>query len=157
MQLTLMRHGEAETRAISDASRRLTKNGRKENLATAAQLLSHEPIFSHALHSPYLRAKETADDLNGVLQNLHFENSELLTPDIPVASLLNHLEQFCRQQQVSSLLLIGHNPLLSRLLSLLVDGSQDGSRYLDTSNLVCLNVEMLAPACAEINYWLQPH
>lgn len=155
MLITIMRHGEAQFRAASDSSRQLTEQGRKDNLATTSALLSHNPEFSHALHSPYLRAQQTAEDLCTSLGGLASESCEMLTPDVPVTDLLSYLQHFCEERQVSSLLLVGHNPLLSHLLSLLLDGTHSGARHLDTSNLVCLNVDLLAPACAEINYWLR--
>ncbi len=156
MLLTLMRHGEAQSSAASDAVRQLTRRGRSDNLSTLSALLQHKPRYSHALHSPYDRARETAEDVCATIQGLTFAVCDLLTPNASLQELLSYLENYANKEEPSSLLLVGHNPLLSSLLALLLDGQQNEARYLDTSNLVCLNVGVMAPACAELNYWLRP-
>ncbi len=156
MLLYLMRHGEAVASAVTDRDRQLTETGRTNNLATASALSERKPDISHALCSPYIRAQETAADLGSVIPGLDFQQVEFLTPDTPTNVFFDSVDNYCELQQVAALLLVGHNPLLSNALSVLMGGTQDRARHLDTSNLVCLNVEVLAPACAELKYWIRP-
>lgn len=152
MQLLLFRHGEAEFAGASDASRKLTELGHGDNLSTARQCVDKNPDITHAFHSPYLRAQETAADLISVFPDLKFETSNLLTPDTSTSSVLGWLEQFCVDDRSCSVLLVGHNPLLSKLANLLLD--EVGKRSLDTSDLVCLNLTWPERGCGQLNYWI---
>jgi phosphohistidine phosphatase len=154
MQLLLLRHGEAEYSGTGDASRKLTEVGHENNLSTARQCWDKHPDITHAYHSPYLRAEETAADLISVFSDLKFETSNLLTPDSSIGGLLSWLEQFCLDGASCSVLLVGHNPLLSNLVNLLLDESGTGMRSLDTSDLVCLNLSWPERGCGELIYWL---
>ena len=58
MKLWVLRHGEAEPRANSDAERRLTAHGREQVLHSAARLLG-QPLQA-IIASPYVRAQQTA-------------------------------------------------------------------------------------------------
>ena len=59
MRLWLLRHGEAEPQAASDAARELTAHGRKEVQQAAAQLAGR-PLTA-IVASPYVRAQQTAE------------------------------------------------------------------------------------------------
>ena len=65
MTLWLLRHGEAEARARSDAERPLTERGRKE-VRRCAERLRGRPL-QYILASPYLRAQQTAEIVREVL------------------------------------------------------------------------------------------
>lgn len=112
MQLFLIRHGDVELEADSDALRMLSSRGKAEVWSTARALL----------------------------------------PDADVSQALDLLEA-CR---ADSVLVVSHNPLVSRLLSLLVQGSSNADRYLDTSQLVCVETDLPAPGCGVIQYELLP-
>ena len=150
-----MRHGRAESYAASDSQRRITEQGHLENRQTAAQLLARSPVFDQVLCSPYLRAKESFSDLKQLFPALNCEMSDDLTPDSSVHALLSRLERL-QESGAKSLLLVGHNPLLSDLICLLVEGQVPGRYHLDTSVLACINVQFLAPGCGEIEYLLTP-
>lgn len=154
MQLLILRHGEAEYSATGDASRKLTEIGHEKNLSTARQCRDRNPGITHAYHSPYLRAEETATDLISVFPDLKFETCNLLTPESKTGDLLGWLEQFCSDGASWSVLLVGHNPLLSNLVNLLLDEGEAGMRSLDTSDLVCLNLSWPERGCGELTYWL---
>ena len=156
MLYSLFRHGEAEYRAGSDASRKLTESGRMNNQSIAQQLIRKEAKFSHALCSPYRRAQQTASGLKSVYPALRFEECDLLTPDSDLNRLVGFLESYCPDSPDTSLLLVGHNPLLSRLLNFLLDEGVGIGRSLDTSHLVCLNIAWPGRGGGQLNYWLQP-
>lgn len=73
---------------------------------------------------------------------------------------MSALAERMETKSVQSLMLIGHNPLLSDLVGLLIDGHDAGQigrdRYLGTSNIVCLQLEVIAAGCAELEHWFKP-
>jgi len=58
VKLWVLRHGQAEAHAATDAERNLTAHGREEVLGSAAQLIG-KPIDA-IIASPYVRAQQTA-------------------------------------------------------------------------------------------------
>lgn len=152
MQIFLLRHGEAEGQALSDAQRRLTSRGHSDNRNTAKQWLELSPHIERTLVSPLLRAQQTFADFQAVMPGLSLETSDRLLPESSVQGLLEYL---AAQTEDSNLLLIGHNPLLSRLSALLCEGSSYTDRYLDTSQLVCIETEVVATGFGVLKYSLR--
>ena len=58
MKLWVLRHGQAESHAPTDAQRNLTAHGREEVLGSAAHLIGQS--IAAILASPYVRAQQTA-------------------------------------------------------------------------------------------------
>lgn len=145
--------------AATDRERELTDRGRLDNLEVARQFANKHPgrgpEIDLTLCSPYLRARQTADDLQSVLGQLRFNETDSLVPDSDVRKLLSLLDDLAETTNVNSVLLVGHNPLFSDLFSLLVDGEVN-SRQLGTSNLVCLESKVVAPGFADMHYMLVP-
>lgn len=152
MLIFLLRHGKAEANAESDQARALTQDGIHRNESVIQQFKLLSPIVDRMLTSPYLRAQQTAAAVSSLFRNLSGEDCNALVPDTDVEVLLDFIEK----SEVQNLLLIGHNPLLSNLLSLLVDGTVDTNRQLGTSTLVCVAIDLIAPGCGDISYTLQP-
>ncbi len=116
MKLYIMRHGQAEMYAPSDAERPLSDYGREEVRRSAQSLkgISFDGIIS----SPYLRARQTAEIVASVVGVHELTIDDRFTPDDGPATALSGLpEQGCW-------LLVSHMPLVSRLTGLLVDGSE---------------------------------
>ena len=59
MKLWVLRHGQAEARAATDAQRPLTETGRQEALRMGEHLQGE--TLEVILASPYLRAQQTAE------------------------------------------------------------------------------------------------
>jgi phosphohistidine phosphatase len=120
MNLYLMQHGEARPQE-EDSTRPLSQRGR-ENVARVARTASRSGAFISSIrHSGKLRAKQTADIMAEHLRARgDIEAIAGLAPnDDPVtaARLI--------AKSASGLLIVGHLPHLSRLLSLLVVGDPD--------------------------------
>lgn len=81
MKVFIMRHGEAEHFANTDAERALTKRGKKLSLAVA-QAAAEQGVthFDKVLVSPYLRAQETWLEISEVFSGNKVETSEDITP-----------------------------------------------------------------------------
>ncbi|MEO8489887.1 phosphohistidine phosphatase SixA [Pseudomonas sp.] len=115
MKLWILRHGEAEAHAPSDAQRNLTEHGRGEALRSAANLIG-QPI-SAIIASPYVRAQQTAQL---VREALGFEPEIRTVPWLtPDSSPLQVLEELRTDDNV---LLVSHQPLVGSLISFLQHG-----------------------------------
>lgn len=152
MIVYLMRHGAAETQALSDAARELTRQGVMDNRAVLAKLKMYSPTIDRALTSPYQRARQTSSVLRMDFPTLRFEVSKALEPESNVYDLLDLIEQ----TEANQLFLVGHNPLLSNLLALMLDGTLESNRQMGTSHIACVSFDVVAPGCGELLYTLTP-
>jgi phosphohistidine phosphatase len=130
MMLYVIRHGVAEEVAPDgdDRSRRLTPAGRRKMRAAAAGLRALGLEFDVLLTSPFPRAAETA-----ALVSEAFEGKppprelSALEQGVAPADTLRALTSFARLAHVA---IVGHEPGLGRLVSLLLTGSPDGEKLL---------------------------
>ena len=152
MMIYLMRHGEAEQKALSDPARELTRKGVMDNRSVIAKLSQHAPEIDRALTSPYQRARQTCSALQVSYPQLSFEVSEALEPEAGVYDLLDEIEKI----DVMQVFLISHNPLISNLLALLVDGTLATSSDMETSHIACVSMDIVAPGCGKVLYTLSP-
>jgi len=160
MQLYLLRHGLAVERGApgfdGDAARPLTSKGRRQLRKTAAAMEQMKLRFDLILSSPLLRAKQTVEIIAAELKlkkRLKFSNA--LAPGGDAAILLRQLARV--KPPPEKLLLVGHEPDLSRLISVLVTG--DGRLQLDfkKGGLCKLETENLrAGKCASFAWLLTP-
>jgi phosphohistidine phosphatase len=138
MKLWLLRHGEAEPTARSDAERNLTAQGRQQVRAAAAQLRGR-PLQA-VLVSPYVRAQQTADVL---CDELGFSGSRVtvpwLTPDSDLRQALRELNGYPLQE----LLLVTHQPLVGALAGLLMHGHRQQPLPMNTASLALLEGDAL--------------
>lgn len=169
MQLWILRHGEAVWPAPSDPERALTARGEAENKALAETLNKQSDRCDYLLHSPYLRARQTATQLLSALDlpsdyDIHTEaglqqalsernhcyQSSLLCPDVAVSDCLEMLEQFIAKHQPEGLLVVGHNPLFTAMANFLIYGNESQALSLGTSGLCQLEFDVLAGGCADL-------
>ncbi|MDP6414976.1 MAG: hypothetical protein QGG54_08125, partial [Gammaproteobacteria bacterium] len=144
--------GIADRRALSDPERELTPAGVAENRCVVKKFFLQSPVLTKCVVSPYARARQTAADFLLTFPNLEFEVSDLITPNGNPYEIMNFIDE----NQQHSLIMISHNPLLSNLLSLLVDGTIETTRQINTSTVVCVLMDVVAPGCGEIKYALEP-
>jgi phosphohistidine phosphatase len=125
MELLLVRHAKAEDRekfALSgapDASRPLTREGRKKMRRAAAGLTTIVPRLASIAVSPYRRAVETAEILAAAYGGLEPHSLALLAPGSAREELLAWLQAETREGVVA---LVGHEPDLGRFASWLLGG-----------------------------------
>jgi phosphohistidine phosphatase len=112
----------ADDPAVSqDSERSLTNKGVKR-MRRAARGLQHLKIpFEAVLTSPVLRARQTAEIVAASLGiEAQLEETSGLAPESTVEHLLFSLTRY---QDREHLLLVGHEPLLSRTMASLLCGS----------------------------------
>lgn len=117
MDLLLWRHAEAEDGA-DDYSRPLTERGRKQAASVAAWLTQHLPRQLRIIASPTVRTCQTAEALGLPFQVEAGVGPENGTPDM--------LATIGWPPARGSVLLVGHQPGLGRLASLLLGGQEAG-------------------------------
>jgi len=123
MDLIIWRHADAGDPVAdpsADLDRRLTDRGRKQADRVARWLLARLPERYLVLSSPAARARETAAALG-----VKVKTDPRLAPDADVAhhlAALNWPEG--PEARVRHVVLVGHQPQLGRLASLLLSGSE---------------------------------
>ncbi len=128
MKLWVLRHGEAEGHARTDAERNLTEQGRGEVLRSAAQLIG-QPI-SAIFASPYVRAQQTAQLVRDALGfEPEIRTVPWLTPDGNPLQVLQKLDTD------DNVLLVSHQPLVGSLISFLQHGHQCQPQPMYTASL----------------------
>lgn len=130
MNLVLVRHAEAVERGTlrRDAARPLTPAGRRRFARSVEGLRRLGLRFDLVLHSPWLRAVETADLLAPIVRG-EFAVTRSLSKR-PSDALLAELQSAGAAHGADSpadrtVAVVGHEPWLSELASRLVTGSAD--------------------------------
>jgi phosphohistidine phosphatase len=149
MKLFLLRHGEAEFQAPTDALRPLSFRGRADLQhvfeTNFEELSSVTKIFA----SPYLRTQQSAEIFQSHFSISNKQDTELLVPSASVPQLSEFLYRHCAELQ--SAILIAHNPLLESLIDYLV-GAPAGAHHMGTSSLACIEVDVLAAECCQLDW-----
>jgi phosphohistidine phosphatase len=160
MDLFILRHGIAEARGTpapgGDSQRRLTAVGKSKIRRAARGMKALELDFDLILSSPYLRASETAgivSDVFGLEAKLVL--STALAADGNPKELLDQLKQDYPKRK--RILLVGHEPYLSRLISLLISGDTAIAITLKKGGLCKLSTAALHYGrCATLEWLLTP-
>jgi len=160
MDLYLLRHAIAEERGPlwsgHDADRPLTKKGAKKMRRIAAIMKESGLSFDLILSSPLRRARETAEivaDLFECRDRLKF-TSHLKVGGSP-AALVREIN--AKYGKLTSILLVGHEPSLSGLISVLLSGIESLSITMRKGGLCKLTVESLQYGrCATLEWLLGP-
>ena len=160
MNLFLLRHGIAVERAefdfASDGLRPLTAKGRQQLRQTCIALRKMKLNFDLILSSPLVRAAQTAEI---VAVDLKLKKRLFFADELkPGGSPKKLLQKISRHHPVvKNLLLVGHEPDLSRLISLLVTGGPGLEVDFKKGGLAKLEIEKLrAGQCAELAWLLTP-
>ena len=115
MDLLLWRHAEAVD-GLPDHDRALTPRGREQAQRMAAWIEAHRPRKLRVLASPTVRTRQTASAL--------CKDFELLPKIGPDASVADLIAASGWPDASGNVLLIGHQPALGQLASLLIAGQE---------------------------------
>jgi len=156
MDLLVLRHGEAGQRSnlASDLKRSLTVEGKQEIADIANGLKSVEVKLDHVLTSPLLRARQTAEI---VAKSLKYKGKiEELDSLKPEGNKLEFCSLLSRFKQDSTVLVVGHEPYLSKMISEAI--SQSGCRIsLKKAGLARVRVLSTVPKIrGELRWLLTP-
>ena len=160
MDLYILRHGIAVEPGTpgyeTDADRPLTPEGERKLRQIADAMRALELSFDLILSSPYLRARQTAEIVAATLgARKRLELSAALTPSGSIKKLVELLKR--REPSPESVLLVGHEPYLSELISLLLSGKESFAVVMKKGGLCKLTTESLKPGrCATLQWLLTP-
>lgn len=115
MELLLWRHAEAEA-GEDDLRRRLSARGERQARLMGQWIRDHQPKDMRVIVSPAMRTQQTASALE-----LPFETQRKLGPDACVSELIAASGW---PDASGSVLVVGHQPALGRLASLLLAGHE---------------------------------
>ena len=116
MQIYIMRHGQAEMMAFSDAERNLTDIGREESELMAKYLIKEGVTLDAALVSPYVRAQQTWESVSPFFEGV--TNIQVLPCLTPSGSARKTVDELLTLQAegVKSVLLVSHLPLVGYIV-----------------------------------------
>ena len=160
MNLYILRYGIAadhDTHGLAnDADRPLTPEGERKVWQIAEAMGKLELSFDLILSSPYLRARRTAEIVAEHLEaGRKLELSDTLTPGGSTRRLVELLNR--ARPSPETVLLVGHEPYLSGLISLLVSGKETFGVVLKKGGLCKLKIESLKHGrCASLQWLLTP-
>ncbi len=157
MNLYILRHGIAVEPGTpgyeNDANRPLTGEGERKLGQVAEAMQQLELSFDLILSSPYLRARQTAEIIAEALAaRKKLELSDTLVPGGSTKKLVEHLKRV--QPAPENVLLVGHEPYLSGLVSLLVAGSESSFVVLKKGGFCKVLVETLKHGRCGFLMWL---
>jgi len=157
MDLYILRHGEAGTRVsitLKDSERALTIAGRKEVVGVSKCLRELNLKFDKIITSPLKRAHETAQIVSEELGSLNLEDWNELKPEGSRADLYKRLAKF---RQDSTLLICGHEPYLSTMISELIGGTGATKILLKKCGIARVRVNTFVPKpSGELRWLLTP-
>jgi len=160
VNLYILRHGIAVEPGApgyeNDSERPLIPKGERRLRAAAAAMEKLELSFDLVLSSPFVRARQTAEIVVKELKlKRRLQLSDALTPGGSMKNLIQLLNEL--KPAPESVLLVGHEPCLSRLISLLVAGGENAAFEMKKGGLCKLEVENLrAGQCAKLAWLLTP-
>jgi phosphohistidine phosphatase len=160
MILYLLRHAIAVERGSSgydhDSARPLTPKGERRMRRSAEGMLALGLSYDLILSSPYVRAKQTADIVAEVCNVRDgAQVSAALAPDGNPRQVIEELNHHHGARQ--DILLVGHEPYLSRLISTLVTGSSALTLVMKKGGLCKLSIDALRfGRCATMECLLTP-
>jgi phosphohistidine phosphatase len=155
MDLFILRHGEAEPRAadIDEFDRALTSKGREDVRKVAAWIKSADLSFDLIATSPLKRARETAE----IVAKSLGKKSEIwpsLAPEGGRKALVLEISQL---EGTGSLLIVGHEPLLSTFIRQVIAGDDRASILLAKGGMARIkNVTIADPIAGDLHWLITP-
>jgi phosphohistidine phosphatase len=157
MELYLVRHAIAErrdpTRWPDDAERPLTREGANRFRAAARGVRTLGISVDAVLASSYVRASSTAEILEAEASWPASVRWRELEPEVDPAACLDSL----RGRSESALALVGHQPQLGRLASLLLAGDADRlDLEVKKGAVICVASDDLLPGASRLRWSASP-
>ncbi|HWX22806.1 MAG TPA: phosphohistidine phosphatase SixA [Candidatus Binatia bacterium] len=159
MNFYVLRHGlavEPGTPGYKDSERPLTPKGERKLWRITEAMAAMDLSFDLIVCSPYLRARQTAGIVAEAFDTRKkLEFSEALAPAGSPKELLGWLNH--RKPSPENVLLVGHEPYLSELISLLVSGDAGFSVTMKKGGLCKLSLNSVPYGrCATLEWLLTP-
>lgn len=151
MKLLILRHGQAEMFAASDAARQLTDAGHAEVRDVLRKSEKELMEVSQMWVSPLLRAQQTADLVIEARGDIPRHTTDLLLPESTPMDVMEQLLHELSGDQ--SCMLVGHQPLIGELVNGLC-GKPNGYYPMGTGALAHVVMDVPALGCGHL-IWLR--
>jgi phosphohistidine phosphatase len=158
MKIYLVRHAIAidfGTQGYNDDSLRpLTKEGRAKMKRIASALKALEVMPNLIVTSPYVRARQTAEV---VIEGIGYQGELAQSFNlIPSADSGDMIKEINKKYAVDELMLVGHEPSMSALTSVLLTGNSNLSINFKKGGVFCLTVDDLQRGHKAVVEWYIP-
>ncbi|MBI2840265.1 MAG: phosphohistidine phosphatase SixA [Acidobacteria bacterium] len=153
MDIFIMRHGIAEDSSPGgDSQRQLTPEGiaRIEEVAAALAILDVCP--DRILSSPLVRARQTAE----IISRSVSRRTELLGELSPGYQPDDVCGRLAKMEEVESVMLVGHQPNCSELVSYLLGGSSSFGVEFKKGGVSFIQTERLGPSRGTLVWHMPP-
>jgi phosphohistidine phosphatase len=158
MNLYLLRHAKAHPRSPKwrpDSKRPLTEEGETTMFAVARGIKALEVSFDVILTSPYARALRTAEILAKVYESEKLFETTLLAPETDAKEILDEVNE--NFSAAGEIVLVGHEPFLSRLISTLLTAEDGMAIEMKKAGLCKLTIgKLIFGKCATLDWLLTP-
>jgi phosphohistidine phosphatase len=136
MEIQLLRHADAETRAATDVERPLSDRGVRQASEVARFLKEHPTVPAVILTSPAVRTVQTAEILGREL-GVEVIRCPWALPGMGVEEALLELKVYGHLKRV---MLVGHQPDLSELIAFLLGMPQSVRLHVRKASLTQLTL-----------------
>ncbi|MBI4970851.1 MAG: phosphohistidine phosphatase SixA [Candidatus Omnitrophica bacterium] len=160
MELFILRHAIAENpgpKFRTDSQRPLTDEGIQKMKDVAKGMLAMDLSFDLILTSPYLRTRQTADIVANIfdLKKKVAVTENLASIGGDPKRLVSEIDKHYKSRK--SILIVGHEPYLSGLISMLMLGNKAGSINMKKAGLAKLTVyDLKYDQCATLEWLMTP-
>lgn len=158
MDLYFLRHGKAFKRSPKfrpDSIRPLTPEGEELMHEVACGIKRLDIDFNVILSSPYVRAAKTAEIFHDVIKRGKLMMTKSLISEAEPLEVIHEIEE--KYSRKEGIILIGHEPHMSSLMSVLLSGEANLSIDLKKSGLAKLCIDHLTPGkCACLKWMMTP-
>ena len=158
MNLFFLRHGKAHPRGPQwrpDSKRPLTREGESNMFDVARGIRALKVSFDVILTSPYARALRTAEILAEVYDSQKLFETGGLAADAGVKGIIDEVNE--NFSAAGNIILVGHEPFMSRLISTLLTGQDGMALELKKAGFCRLSIEKLVfGQCARLHWLLTP-
>ncbi len=151
VRLLVLRHADADTSAESDELRPLSEKGATQALRVAGMCKTCGQLPDVILHSPPQRARETAEIFEKEAGLPRLIEVGWLACGMSPATALRELAAYA---EFPSIMLVGHEPDLSRLVAFLLGLGNPEALHLRKASLTCLTVSDLWEGGGRLEYLL---
>lgn len=155
MTIFILRHGQAEPQVTTDEVRRLTDKGHTDTVNVVQGRHADMVPLAQIWASPLMRAQQTAEIAASYFPDVSIQTTDLLIPEADPQALLNWLDGLRGQQLTDpdlSILLVSHQPLVGRVVSMLC-GKPDDYYPMGTSSLAAIDTQIIAAGVGDL-LWL---
>lgn len=143
MLIVIIRHGQAESYSGdgTDFSRALKPSGERQAAYLADRLAEIEPAVTRIVSSRAARAWKTASIIGETL-GVSVEAEDCLLVDEPASAVIDRIAEWAGS---GTLVMVGHNPQVSRLAALLGGSANIGSMGMRTGEAVVIEIDPADP------------